>query len=187
RFQKPDWLTLGLDILKSDGPRGIRVENLCARAHKTKGSFYHHFKDRDDYVDSLLAFWEDMFTQAVIAQVELLPAPVDRLIALNTLTLDLDHGVERDLRHWAGTDKKVQKTLARVDKRRLDYVARLLMQAKNISSQTAIDLAMMNYATLVGFQQIYIDIHPQRRARIDKMFVDILHTLPDHHATQNET
>ena len=74
----------------------------------------------------------------------------------------------------------VQAAIEAVDKRRVDYVASLLMQAKDIPAQQAIDLAVMNYASLIGFQQMFTPIDPERRRRIDLIYVDILNTLPDH-------
>lgn len=180
RFTKADWLDLGLQMLADTGPSAIRIENLCAKAKRSKGSFYHHFKGRDDFVTSLLLRWEEKLTQAVIDEAEKNPDAVSRLIALNTIITDMDLGVETALRRWAGTDAQVEKAVAAVDKRRIDYVASLLMQAKDIPSYQAIDLAVMNYTSLIGFQMMFTDISLARRKRIDRIYVDILDTLPDH-------
>ena len=184
RFSKNDWLSFGLETLARAGPSAIRIDNLCGRAGRTKGSFYHHFKSREDFVAALLTHWEQGLTQSVIDQAEQFASPVERLIALNRLTEDIssgaDGGIERQLRRWAGSDEMVQAAIKAVDKRRTDYVASLLMQAKDITSQQAIDLAVMNYASLIGFQQMFTPIDPERRCRIDRIYVDILNTLPDH-------
>ena len=180
RFAKKDWLDLGLKSLADVGPSAIRIDNLCAKAGRTKGSFYHHFKGRDDFVAALLLHWEERLTQAVIDEAEKSPDAVSRLIALNTITTDMDLGVETALRRWAGTDAAVAAAVAAVDKRRIDYVASLLMQAKDILSHQAVDLAVMNYTSLIGFQMMFTDISTERRKRIDRIYVDILDTLPDH-------
>jgi len=88
--------------------------------------------------------------------------------------------VETALRRWAGTEPCVADAIAKVDKRRIDYVASLLMQAKDIPVQQAIDLAVMNYASLIGTQLMFTDIDRERRQRIAQIYVDILDTLPDH-------
>lgn len=180
RFAKTDWLDLGLQVLAADGPASIRIDTLCARAGRTKGSFYHHFSGRADFVTKLLTHWERKLTQAVIDETEQSADPVTKLIALNTITNELDFEVEAALRRWAGTDAIVAEAVAAVDKRRVDYVASLLMQAKNIPSHQAIDLAVMNYAALIGFHMMYTDISRERRKRIDQVFVRILDGLPDH-------
>jgi SAM-dependent methyltransferase len=39
---------------------------LCAALQKTKGSFYHHFRDMDEYLAALLARWEEELTESPI-------------------------------------------------------------------------------------------------------------------------
>ena len=182
RLSNQDWLDLGLSELSKHGPSAVRIEALCAAAGRTKGSFYHHFKDRNAFIAALLDHWAQKLTQAVIDKTENAQNPVAKLIALNTIARTLDMGVEKALRRWAGTNSAVAKSVAAVDKRRVEYVASLFMQAKNIDSQLAIDLAVMNYAVLVGSHMMFSDISAKRRYRIDKLFVNILNGLPDHSA-----
>ncbi len=180
RFAKADWLDLGLQSLATDGPAALRIDMLCTAAGRTKGSFYHHFSGRDDFVATLLDHWQQKLTEAVISEIEQEADPVQKLIALNRITDDLDMGVETALRRWAGTEDSVAVAIAKVDKRRIDYVASLLMQAKNISVQKAVDLAVMNYAGLIGTQLMFTDISCERRKRIARIYVDMLDMLPDH-------
>jgi len=180
RFSKSDWLDLGLRALAKDGPTALRIDALCAAAKRTKGSYYHHFSGREGFTTHLLAHWEQKLTEAVISETERQDDPVEKLIALNRITDGLDMGVETALRRWAGTDKAVADAIAKVDKRRIDYVASLLMQAKDIPASQAIDLAVMNYTSLIGIQLMFTDISRERRQRIARVFVDVLDTLPDH-------
>lgn len=180
RFAKTDWLDLGLGVLSSEGSTALRIDKLCAQADRTKGSFYHHFSRREDFVTALLEHWEQKLTQAVIDETEQLQDPVEKLIALNRITDNLDMGVETALRRWAGTEQVVAGAIAKVDKRRIDYVASLLMQAKDIPVQQAVDLAVMNYASLIGTQLMFTEISQERRKRIAQIYVDMLAMLPDH-------
>ncbi|MCF6220962.1 MAG: TetR/AcrR family transcriptional regulator [Robiginitomaculum sp.] len=180
RFTKTDWLDLGLQSLATDGPAALRIDMLCTAAGRTKGSFYHHFSGREDFTTALLNHWEQKLTEAVIDETEHETDPVEKLIALNRITDELDMGVETALRRWAGTEPGVAASIAKVDKRRIDYVASLLMQAKDISVQKAVDLAVMNYAGLIGTQLMFTDISRERRKRIARIYVDMLDMLPDH-------
>ena len=180
RFSKTDWLDLGLQAVTQDGPAALRIDTICARAKRTKGSYYHHFSGREDFTDHLLHHWEQKLTEAVIAETERQDDPVEKLIALNRITDELDMGVETALRRWAGAEQVVADAIAKIDKRRIDYVASLLMQAKDIASQQAIDLAVMNYASLIGTQLMFTPISAARRRRMAQLYVDILDELPDH-------
>ncbi len=180
RISKSDWLDLGLGALAEDGVTAIRIDHLCKLAKRTKGSFYHHFGSREDYVSDLMAYWADGYTEKVIEMAERETTPIAKLIALNKITTQKEYELERQLRRWAGSDVTVRAVIEGIDKRRVNYVASLLMQSKNITSQQAIDLAVMNYASLIGFQQMFSPVNLERRTRIDRLYVDILNTLPDH-------
>ena len=180
RFTKNDWLVLGLEQLEQYGSGAIRIDKLCAKSGRTKGSFYHHFKSRDGFVSALMEYWAERLTERVINLTEVEVTPIAKLMALNQHALNMEYEVDRELRRWAGHDNLVREIVEKIDKRRIDYVASLLMQAKNIPSQQAIDLAVMNYTSLIGFQQMFSSVSPERRIRIDRLFVDILNTLPDH-------
>lgn len=180
RFSKSDWLDLGLKTLADDGANAMRIDILCGLAGRTKGSFYHHFKAREDFVSALMNYWAERLTERVIEMTERETTPVAKLITLNKISTEMEYEVDRELRRWAGSDAIVQSAIETIDKRRIDYVASLLMQAKNITSQQAIDLAVLNYTSLIGFQQLFSPVGVDRRIRIDLFFLDILNTLPNH-------
>ncbi len=62
RLDKTAWFKQGFKILKTSGAADLTIENLTKKLNKTKGSFYHHFKNRDDYFEKLLEFWEEKQT-----------------------------------------------------------------------------------------------------------------------------
>ncbi len=57
RFGREDWLALGRAILATEGSSSLTIEALTARAGKTRGSFYHHFRDRAAFVAALAEAW----------------------------------------------------------------------------------------------------------------------------------
>lgn len=179
RFSKADWLALGLKVLAAHGPTALQIDALCAVAGRTKGSYYHHFSGREDFTAALLGHWQQKMTEAVISETERQSDPIDKLITLNRIIDDMDLQVEPALRRWAGTAPVVADAIAKIDKRRIDYVASLLMQAKDISSQQAIDLAVMNYTSLIGMQLMFTPINKERRKRIARVYMDILSGLAD--------
>ena len=52
-------------MLTRDGESKIRIDTLCASLGVTKGSFYHHFENRDDFLDAIVDFWFEAFTRRV--------------------------------------------------------------------------------------------------------------------------
>ncbi len=177
RLSKTDWLKLGQQVLAAKGHSAMRIDILCQLAGRSKGSFYHHFKDRAVFIRELGKYWQEQLTENVIQQANQYNTPIDKLTALNALTQDIVSGedakIERALRHWAGSEPIIAEILASVDKRRTDYVASLL-QKSGLSSRTAIDMAVMNYAMLIGYQQMPEAPNPARRKRIDELYVRLL-------------
>lgn len=52
RRSKIDILAFGLDILSEYGEGELTIDFLCQKLGVTKGSFYHHFKSRDLFLEN---------------------------------------------------------------------------------------------------------------------------------------
>ena len=53
------WVEAAIDMLAEQGVQGMRVEVLAKNFGVTKGSFYWHFKDRQDLFTAVLETWRD--------------------------------------------------------------------------------------------------------------------------------
>jgi TetR/AcrR family transcriptional repressor of nem operon len=71
-----------LRVVRAKGYSATRIEDVCAEAGLTKGSFFHHFKSKEDLGLSAVAHWEAM-TSALFATAPYHGAadPLSRLIA----------------------------------------------------------------------------------------------------------
>ncbi len=58
-LQPEDWIHAAFLHLSAHGIETVRVEFLARELGATKGSFYWHFKDRDDLLSRMLSRWED--------------------------------------------------------------------------------------------------------------------------------
>jgi AcrR family transcriptional regulator len=56
---REDWLHAARLALLRGGVEQVRVEKLARALKVTKGSFYWHFKDREELLELLLREWED--------------------------------------------------------------------------------------------------------------------------------
>ena len=54
---RADWVDAAWQTLGEAGVDGVRVEALARKLGVTKGSFYWHFKNRQDLVDTLFERW----------------------------------------------------------------------------------------------------------------------------------
>lgn len=71
-----------LRVVRSKGFSATRIEDICAEAGLTKGSFFHHFKSKEDLAEAAVEHWE-AHTRAFFAEAPYHDAadPLDRLIA----------------------------------------------------------------------------------------------------------
>jgi TetR/AcrR family transcriptional repressor of nem operon len=74
-------LDAALHIIRAKGYSATTVDEICHRAGVTKGSFFHHFRSKDDLALAAVAYWEtgtaSFFAAAPYHQAE---DPLDRLL-----------------------------------------------------------------------------------------------------------
>jgi AcrR family transcriptional regulator len=131
RLNRDDWSKAALSVIGEQGVAGLAVEPLAAQLGATKGSFYWHFKSRDELVGAALELWEQRSTTAVIEQVESADAdPRSSLRTLFDLAFDEDALAGADVALLANhDDARVREAVERVTRRRIDYIADLLGRA----------------------------------------------------------
>jgi AcrR family transcriptional regulator len=132
------------------GVEAVRVEPLAKLLGVTKGSFYWHFKNREDLLMALLQAWIDLETDGIIAQVEALEGDGhQKLLALFELAVQ-DYGqIETAIRAWATIDGKIAVVVAEIDRRRLDYTRDMFLQI-GFTPFEAIVRARLVYYALIG-------------------------------------
>ncbi|WP_063915417.1 TetR/AcrR family transcriptional regulator [Nocardia salmonicida] len=124
RLNAEDWITAAIAALGESGLTGVAVEPLAKRLGATKGSFYWHFKDRGALVDAVLARWEQLGTDDVIARLDELSDPVERLRLLFTEVIEYATEGREELALLAAIDQPVvADAMQRVAARRIEYVA----------------------------------------------------------------
>src|SRR5436309_7774734 len=91
-----DWIGAAMEAIVAGGASAVAIEPLAARLGATKGSFYHHFENRDALIAAALEEWERSQTEAVIERLGLLPDPGERLRAVMASALADRAGGVRD-------------------------------------------------------------------------------------------
>src|ERR1700686_3234356 len=78
---KTKLLNTSLNVIRAKGYAATTVDDICHAAGVTKGSFFHHFKSKDDLALSATAWWGEMtesfFASAPYHQSE---DPLERLL-----------------------------------------------------------------------------------------------------------
>jgi AcrR family transcriptional regulator len=130
RMSRSDWVRAGLSALSETGVEGVRVEKLAQQIGITKGSFYWHFKDRDDLLVSIIEEWERVQTSAVIEAVEATDdTPLLKLRNLSLLVAGFDVNLEAAMRRWAASDSRARLSIERIDRSRLEHIQSIIARA----------------------------------------------------------
>ena len=129
-ISKQQWLDKALKQLGKKGNLGLTIEDLSTAVGVTKGSFYWHFKNRDDFVRSLFDYWAELSTTHVIEHVSQVDGSAsDRLLALSRFLIEKDIcQYELSIRGWVQIYPKLIPLLKEVDLRRYEYVAHLFQE-----------------------------------------------------------
>lgn len=182
KLGRQDWINAGLMVLAEGGIEAVRIEPLAKRIKMTKGSFYWHFKNRNDLLDAILAEWVELDTNGIIEQVNQLDAdPKTKLLYLLELAYAdndfmpgmADGRIENAIRAWAKNNQKVAELIAHVDQQRLNYTKALFLKI-GFSDAEAMVRARLAYYALVGELTIGIDPHQVNRQAEIQMQYDIL-------------
>jgi AcrR family transcriptional regulator len=122
---KAQWLSAGLEALRKGGVGSVRVERLAGDVGITKGSFYHHFRDRGALLDAVIEYWSREMTDAEFERIQTLRGGLAaRLVALAEDVLEKGMGrYDPAIRAWARADRKVAAAVAQVDRRRIKALA----------------------------------------------------------------
>ncbi|MBZ0216168.1 MAG: TetR/AcrR family transcriptional regulator [Fimbriimonadaceae bacterium] len=141
--------------LARDGIDKVAIAPLARELGVTKGSFYWHFKDRQDLLDAMLARWQKANTGQFIARVEAQSDdPATRLRAIIHMSLNQIGGkLEPALRDWGRRDEKVWKIIRQVDSQRMDFLYRLFGEICQ-TPEDAIARSWLMYSLLSGIHLV---------------------------------
>lgn len=137
RLARRDWVRAAVDILSLKGVDSVRVEVLAKKLNISKGSFYWHFKDRRDLLEAVLDEWE-MRQSDWNAESEGVLNAVERWARLFEFLSQPDYArLEMAISSWARQDEKVALRVAKADRKRVAYLARVFREIGFTTSQAA--------------------------------------------------
>lgn len=130
RLSRDEWLERSLALL-AQNKGNFRLDELVNKLGVTKGSFYWHFKSRNDFVHSLLDYWESTSTNKVLIQMEQYRDnnAEQRLLALMRILRNKEFS-NHDLaiRNMASWNQGVAAKVVKVDELRLGFVRSLFSE-----------------------------------------------------------
>lgn len=172
------WIRGALIALADEGPAGLRVEALAKRLKVTKGSFYWHFKDRRDLMDSVLDQWKNGRIRDIRKQTTAQPG--QELAALHHAIAVYAAGrnrrglpIELALREWARRDVRAAQVVEEVDAERLNSATRLF-QALGLPQAEAAARSVLLYAYVFGFSLMRCGGYPAEMPQVKDWIAELI-------------
>ncbi len=156
RLGPKDWIKAGFRALCNGGVGAIRIEAIAREIGTTKGSFYWHFKDLSDFKSSMLEYYSQQGTEAVIQSLENIINPEMALLTLiKTAAAPPPDEIggqfaEVAIREWARWDDVAREKISEIDEKRTDYLVKNLSQL-GFNEADAKARANIMYSAYVGF------------------------------------
>jgi len=125
RLSQQQWLQLSLEAFAGSPTPDFNIDELVSKLGVTKGSFYHHFLDKNDFIDALVKYWDDKYTRDIGAAIlDSDHSPEDMLWDLMLAIDESIAGVQFEMtaRAWGAVLPEVSKILKRTDKFRIRAV-----------------------------------------------------------------
>jgi AcrR family transcriptional regulator len=124
RLNRQDWLETALAALAEGGSNAVTVDALATRLGITRGSFYHHFKDRKDLATEMLTYWEKKWTTDILDDVKALHRDGKESLRVLAHLIQYRKAADYDpsVRAWALHDPDARQIVRQVDEIRLGFV-----------------------------------------------------------------
>ena len=177
QLDRSGWIDGAIETLANEGLSGMRVEALAKRFGVTKGSFYWHFKDRQDLFDAMLQTWKEGRMRDIDKQ-SAMPAgneseQLQQIIDIYSANRNRKGIlIELSVRDWARRDPQVSAVVEEVDTYRLES-ARKLFVARGLSDSEAKSRSLLLYAYVFGQSLMVYD-------RFDPKITDIKQWISQH-------
>lgn len=149
RKSKENWLEIGMKTLGEVGVNGLTIEGMASDMGLTKGSFYHHFRNRDDFKRQLVTYWAAQYLSTAADLPDDLGEPLELLDQIMRETFNLITEPEVAVRAWAQQDEWVGDYVQKVDAVRREFVSNVFRRVTGDEEKAQL-MADMLFTVLIG-------------------------------------
>ena len=172
---KDEWLKRTLELLSIHGIDILKIDSLCKKLNLTKGSFYHHFKNYEMFMNDLLDYWYQTYTAEIFNEIKKYEDNVLKQIEVITeMMYSKDLNIEVQFRVLGFQNKVVQNYIEKTDIQRLE--AMKAIQKKLVPSYTEEDIDLMVsciYSQFIGSLFVLPKIPNEKLKQMDNLFLDL--------------
>jgi len=181
------WIDAATEVLAYQGIDRVRVDLLAQQLGVTRGSFYWHFRDREDLLRRVLRAWHELATEQLTVRLE--HAHSDAIEQLRDVVSLPFRGrsaeraarIELAIRAWARRDDMARHAVDEADASRIGYIAQIF-SSLGFAIGEARSRAFLLYSYVVAESQMSNQgTSAQRMARsrlVEKLLTQVLQSDP---------
>lgn len=159
QLDRNDWIEAAIDVLAKEGVAGLRVEVLAKHCGVTKGSFYWHFRDRQDLLAAVLERWKEGRIRDIEKMTAVMPGQeLEQLhYAIEIYGASRNRkgiSIELAVRDWARHDAPAAAVVETVDVYRLECTRKLFIAA-GLSDGEAKSRSLLLYGCVFGLSLMH--------------------------------
>ncbi|MHC5063543.1 MAG: TetR/AcrR family transcriptional regulator [Planctomycetota bacterium] len=174
RLDRSNWLDAALDVLYQDGLDAVRIDGLAKALGVTKGSFYHHFRDRDDLLTGMVQRWRGRQEGFLNMLREMAPEDAkEHLAMVIDFTVRKDSSHDLAIRVWARSNAHARSALQAVDQARLDLLEEIFRRLGFRGDEMKLRARMLYYYQ-VGDHSLSVKDPEKLRQRLGKLRLEML-------------
>ena len=155
-LERKDWIKAAYEVLTREGVERVRILTLAEKLGITRGSFYWHFKSRDELLQALIEEWQQKNTGALLAACASSDDFTDWMLAIADCWTNenlFDPSLDAAMRNWGHHDAQMRQLVQEEDQKRLKAFQRLF-QDHHFPATEAMIRARVFYFTQVGYYAV---------------------------------
>jgi AcrR family transcriptional regulator len=156
RLSAQDWVRAALQAIADGGLAAVGIEPLARTLGVTKGSFYAHYRNRDELITAALAEWARSHGDQGLAEFAAITDPARRLRELLTTVVHTVQPLAPSV-HLSllgdRNDPRVRDAVGRVNRARLELLARTYRDL-GLPPDRAASRARVAYAAILGLMHL---------------------------------
>ena len=159
QLQRFDWLLKALEIFVAEGIEAVRITRLADDLDVTRGSFYWHFANREDLISSLVDYWRDKNTSAIVASVGEASSLTDGIFRFFDTCIDKDQfdpRLDLAIREWARRSESIRLQVDAADSKRVQAISDFFTRF-DYSMPEAFIRARVIYYAQIGFYALDVN------------------------------
>ncbi len=159
QLTRDDWIEKALSVLIEDGIEAVQITHLSRLLDVTRGSFYWHFKSREELLGALMSEWRARNTGVMLDALSAAPTLADGILELFSIWVDhtrFDPKLDQAVRDWARRSIDVRGRVAEEDENRVKSIA-AFFEKHGYEATEAFIRARVIYFTQVSYYALGIE------------------------------